>query len=105
MASAVPDPPCRHATDNIGDLGIRRIEQIALTDKRVLDSAGKLEPLLARTGAEIAERANGLLPRTFRRVDRFHQHVIDGGLAVLLANRFADVHDSLYIENNPMGSG
>ena len=79
MASAVPDAPCRHAPDKIGDLGIRHIEPIALTDKCVLDSAGKLEPLLARAGAEIAERANGLLPRSFRRVDRFHQHVIDVG--------------------------
>src|SRR5262249_16663924 len=68
------------------------IEQVILTDERVLDFAGELEPLLARPRAEVAERTDRLLARPFRRHHGLDQHVVGVGLAVIGATGFADVH-------------
>jgi len=104
LADVAAPAPRLHATNNVGDLGIRDIEQVALTDQRVLDLAGELEPLFARARAEIAERADGFLPRSFGGVDGFDQHVIDVALAFVKANRFADLHNPPYIKNDPFKS-
>src|SRR5580658_7596213 len=102
QASVGPGAPGAHPANKSGDLGIIRIEQVALPDQRVLDLAGELEPLLARARAEIAERTDRLLPRSFRRLDRFDQHVVEVGSGLVGANRFADVHIPLYILNHPI---
>jgi hypothetical protein len=62
----MPNTPCLHAANNIGDLGIIGSEQVALADQRVFDLTGEFEPLLTRACAEIAERADRLLARSFR---------------------------------------
>ena len=97
----MPNTPCLHAANNIGDLGIIGSEQVALADQRVFDLTGEFEPLLTRACAEIAERADRLLARSFQGVDRFHQHVIGVRPALVGANRFADVHVTLCITNHP----
>ena len=101
----VPSAPCAYAMNNIGALGILHIEQIALTDQRVLDLARQFEPFLARASPKIAERADRLLPRSFRRMDRFHQHVVDVALTLVGPNRFADVHIPLYDKYHPLANG
>ena len=53
----------------------------------------------------IAERADRLLARSIRGVDRFHQHVIGVRPALVGANRFADVHVTLCITNHPTDKG
>jgi hypothetical protein len=57
--------PRSHASNNLGDFVITAIEQVILTDERVLDFAGELEPIFARSRAEVAERTDRLLTRPF----------------------------------------
>src|ERR1700738_4767985 len=89
--------PCPHPTNHVSDRRIIRVEQIALTNQRVLDLARKLEPLIPRSRCQVAERTNRLLTRSLRGMDRLHQHVVRIRPAVVGANRFADVHVPLYI--------
>src|SRR5262252_8307912 len=84
--------PRSQAGNNLGDFVSIAIEQVILTDERVLDFAGELEPLLARPRAEVAERTDRLLAWPFRRHHGLDQHVVGVGLAVIGATRFADVH-------------
>src|SRR5215472_13055080 len=84
--------PRSQAGNNLGDFVSIAIEQVILTDERVLDFAGELEPLLARPRAEVAERTDRLLARPFRRHHGLDQHVVGVGLAVIGATGFADVH-------------
>src|SRR6266498_6170396 len=90
--SVIARPPRPHATNDIGDFGLISIEQITLADKRVLDLVRELEPFLAPPRAEVAERANRLLARPLGRHDRLHQHIVGVGLALVEANRLADIH-------------
>jgi hypothetical protein len=83
--------PRLHARNNLGDFGVIAIERMILTDERVLDFAGELEPLFARPRAEVAERTDRLLTRPFGRHHGLDQHVVGVGLAVVGATRFADV--------------
>ena len=86
----------------VGDLaGGPDFEQVALADQCVLDLAGELQPLFARPRAQIAERADRPLARSLGGVDGLHQHVIGVRLALVRPNRFADVHASLCIVDQP----
>ena len=84
-------PPLYPPKDS-GDFAVSRVEQIGLPDKRILDLVRKLEPLRARARAEVAERADRLLTRPLRGVDRLHEQVIGIAPALVGANRFAQVH-------------
>jgi len=56
---------CPHATNHVSDRRIIRVQQIALTNQRVLDLARKLEPLIPRLRCQVAEQTNRLLTRSF----------------------------------------
>jgi len=99
-AARVLGAPRPHPTNDVGDLAVVWLEQIALTDQRVLDLARELEPLSARPRAQVAERADGVLARPFRGMHRLHQKVIGVRPALVGANRSADVHASLCIANH-----
>src|SRR5271165_211017 len=96
-----PGAPRPHPTNDVGDLTIVRIEQIALADQRVLDLADKLQPLLAWPRTQIAERADRPLAWSFRCLNRFHQQVVDVRLVPVGPRRLADVHAPLRIANQP----
>jgi len=83
----LPDP-----ANDIGHFSISRIEQIGLADDGVFDLARKLEPVRARSRAQIAQGTHRPLARPFRGSERLHQYVIGIGPAFIGANRFADVH-------------
>src|SRR5260370_6539242 len=68
--------PGPHPTNDVGDLTVVRVKQIALADQCILDLARQLQPLLARPRAEIAKRADRVLPRPFRGPDRLHQEAV-----------------------------
>ena len=84
--------PRAHPINDVGDFALVGVDEIALTDEGVLDLARELDPCLARPRAEIAQRTNRLLSRSFGGVDGFDQDVVGVGPAFVGANRFADVH-------------
>jgi len=98
---AAPGAARPHSANDVGDLAVVRIEQIALAHQRVLDLAGELQPLLARSWAQITKRANRPLAGSLRRLDRFHQQVIRVSPALVGPRRLADVHAPIRMANHP----
>src|ERR1700694_1799974 len=97
--------PRSHPTNDVGDLAILRVQQIALTDQRILDLARELQPFLGRPWTEVAKRADRLLARSLRGQDGLDQHIVDVRLALVGPGRFPDVHVPLRITEHPSIQG
>jgi hypothetical protein len=63
----------------------RALQEFALTGQRVFKLVGELEPFLARSRAEVAERANRLLARSLGGLHRLDEDIIGVGLALIAA--------------------
>ena len=57
-----------------------------------MHSACDVEPLFARFGREVAERADGFLARAFGGGDRLHQQIAGVGLIFLLSGALTEIH-------------
>ena len=57
-----------------------------------MHSACDVEPLLARFGREVAERADGFLARAFGGGDRLHQQIAGVGFVLVLAGALSQIH-------------
>ncbi len=76
----------------MGEGGLVGLDEVGLTDKRLLELAGKTEPFLARCWFQIAERADNLLARSRRCAHRLDQQVIGVALALVAACGAAHEH-------------
>src|SRR5215469_10643399 len=70
----------------------------------MFELVGEIEPLLARSGAQVAERADGLLARPVGGLHRLDEDIIGIGLAFVAAHRAADIHVSLRTTKTSAGS-
>ena len=68
------------------------VEQRVLAGKGSVHSACNVEPLFARFGREVAERADGFLARAFGGGDRLHQQIAGVGFVFVLAGALTQIH-------------
>ncbi len=74
------------------------VEELGLVRERLLDLVGQLEPLVARSRRQVAQRADGLLPGAFGRADGFDQDIVGVGLVLVAPCGLSKVHDH-YIQD------
>ena len=76
------------------------VEQRVLAGKGSVHPPCDVEPLLARFGREVAERADGFLARAFGGGDRLHQQIAGVGFVFVLAGALTKIHCATMVARN-----